>query len=105
MWSSIAQSEDPPGACIADRAQVEPALAGADIGDVAGPDRVQAAAVEDPLDQVRHWYSETPIAPPPTPSSKIDNRSLGRLNRMAVGNRSYPAPSTSATPGGFQLDP
>ena len=45
-------ADDPAGAAVADRAQVQPALPGGQVGDVGGPDPVQLAGVEAAPDQV-----------------------------------------------------
>ena len=45
-------ADDAAGAAVADGAQVQPALAGGQVGDVGGPDPVQLAVVEAAADQV-----------------------------------------------------
>lgn len=45
-------TEDPAGAAVADRAQVQPALTGGQIGDVGAPDAVELALVEPAPDEV-----------------------------------------------------
>ena len=53
-------AEDPAGAAVADRAQVQPALVGGQVGDVGGPHPVQPAVVEASTDQVRHGLRVRP---------------------------------------------